>query len=202
MDMFVELYKLSTEADASTDFRGPVAMLLSALLSQNEIAVSDFLNLDGWTLLSSDLQSSFSITSPPPHTQDAIRALLAIVESPAVPYTREAWMAMVHFLSSRPVPVLKAPRKSGNKAQKLESEQQSAASALAAENLVGAYQLAVALDVKAPNKLVRTFRVDWERIKENAEQLLSDEQRIGDVLSAETREGLKEVIEGLEDVKT
>lgn len=202
VDMFVELYKLSTEADASTDFRSPVAMLLSSLLSQSEKAVPDFLNLDGWALLSSDLQSSFSSTSPPPHTQDAIRALLAIVESPAVPYSREAWMAIVHFLSSCPIPILKAPRKSGNKAQRLESEQQSAASALAAENLVGAYQLAVALVVKAPNKLRRTFRVDWERIKENAERLLNNERRIGDVLSGETREGLKEVIEGLEDVKT
>lgn len=201
MDMLVSLYKSSIAADASTDFRSPIAMLLAALLAQSEKAVSEFLNLDGWALLSSDLQSSFTATPPPPHVQDVIRALLAAVESSAVPASREAWMATVDFLSSRPIPTLKAPRKSGNKKQKLESEEESAASAVAAENLVGAYQLAVALVVKAPLKLRRTVRGHWERIKENAKRLLSDERRIGDVLSAETREGLKEVIDGLEGIK-
>lgn len=207
LDVFLDLYKTGSgggteaEAEGGTDFRGPIAMLLASLLAASEKAVTAFLDLEGWAVLATDLKSCFKEEAKPEHMHDVIRALLAIVESSAVPGSREAWMDLVTFVAAQSVPVIKAAKKSGNKKQKLDSLQESEAAAGAAENLIAAYQLAVALVVKAPTRLKRNSKKDWERIKENAERISADDGKAGGVLSTETKEGLKEIVDGLKGVK-
>jgi hypothetical protein len=69
------------------------------------------------------------------------------------------------------------------------------------ENLVAAYQLAVALVIKAPPRLKRKFRGDWKRIKENTEKMLEFGVNNDEVFNQGIIDGLKEVIEGLESVE-
>jgi len=162
---------------AGPDLRTPVAIVLGAVLRASEEAVAEFLALDGWDVLAGDLRRCFERPGERlEHVHDLVAAMLAVVESGAVPASREAWMDVVKFFGER--------RVSGLRMEEV-------------EDLVAAWQLAVALVIKAPLRLKRNFKEDWERIRECAEKLLNE----GAQLDKESREGLREIIDDLGGIK-
>jgi len=176
LDMLLVLFagrEGGAEGGGETDLRVPVAMVLDAVLRGSEKAVAEFLDMDGWMVLASDLRRCLgSAEESSSHIQDVVRAMLAVVESGAVPASREAWMEIVKFLGERDLSNLKTEQ---------------------VDDMVAAWQLAVALVIKAPVRLKKNFKRDWERIKENAEKGLSLDGPPGQ----ETREGLREIVDDL-----
>ena len=179
LDMLLVLFAEGGEGRGGPgpDLRVPVAIVLGAVLRASEKAVAEFLALDGWDVLAGDLRSCFEGPEERmEHVHDLVAAMLAVVESGAVPGSREAWMEVVKFFGER--------RLSGLRMENV-------------EDLIAAWQLAVALVIKAPLRLKRNFKGDWERIRESAEKLLDE----GTQLDKESREGLREIVDDLGVIK-
>ncbi|KIW02471.1 uncharacterized protein PV09_06277 [Verruconis gallopava] len=148
-DMLAALYKESMKADAKTDFRHPILVLLEGLLSASDEAVQMLLDHDGWDLFASDLrQTSQSSQSFATYMTDLIRVLLIIVTSDAVPQSREAWMEIPKWVSHIDI------------AQTKDTE--------AFEVLAELYQLANAIWAKAPKRLQRAAEKEMKQIAMNA----------------------------------
>ncbi|KAF4638042.1 hypothetical protein G7Y89_g24 [Cudoniella acicularis] len=106
MDMFVELYKASSEG--SLDFRYPVLLALEVImLSENGLEA--FLGQGGWEVVYNDLQS---ILKPAVYSKDVkntyaiargleiVRVLLAVVDHPSTFSPREEWMSIITSAAS------------------------------------------------------------------------------------------------------
>jgi len=222
-----------------------VCVILAVLVGDEEAeeVVDEVLGLGGWDVLAKELRCCFGEIGDggwAERTQDVVRVLLGVIESDAVPATREAWMDVVSFLASVPLPLSggveeegqveglgdvdgwvdgpsRAEGKGKGKAKlvkaddggnenillvgKLQAKTVIQRMALDCENLVSAYQLAVALVIKAPPRLKRRFQGDWKKIKENAEIMLEFGVNNGEVFKQGIVDGLKEVIEGFESVE-
>ena len=148
LDMLLALYKLSAE-DQSVDFRSPVLTALSGMLPSLDVAVQDFLDQDGWTILADDLSQILHCTSPAMRTQDLVRVLLAVVDSEAVTRSREAWLQLISSAANTSVPPAGKTVVASN----------------ALEDIVNVYQLAVAIYLKAPKRLQRLFRSEVEQLR-------------------------------------
>ncbi len=227
--------------EVSEGLKISVCVILAVLISGEDAAeaVEEFLGLGGWDLLTRELRACFEEMGEggsAERTQDVVRVLIGVVESDAVPATREAWMDVVSSLSNVPLPLSGGVEKEG-RAEKFEDVDRRIEGAYRAEdkgktkavtdggnevihlvgklqaktaaqrmefdceNLVGAYQLATALVIKAPPRLKRKFRGDWIRIKENAEKMLEFGVNNGEVFNQGIIDGLQEAIEGLESVE-
>ena len=187
MDIILALYAASTGRGdgrkTSADFRQPALILLAALLSGSEAAVQQFLEQDGWRLLAEDLEKVSSESGPvqQPYTQDVIRCLLAVVESTFVPQSRESWMPLGGMMSKLwPVNI---------------SDEQLL------DDVVAGFQLAVALVLKAPKRLKKQFKQDWQTIQRHAELMLLASQSRAQRLSTGVRDGLVEVVDGLDSLQ-
>jgi hypothetical protein len=183
MDMFMALYSSSAAPDAEVDFRHAILTCLTGLLPESDDAVQLFLDQNGWNLLQEDLLRNIvplNIGSAQPlsaHTQDIIRVLLLVVESETVPQTRLPWMTIVKQLADIKPPSLRDGEK--------------------LETLVGGWQLAVALIVKAPQNVKKTNSGNIKGIKQKAETILKE---IGRSFNVELIDSLKEVMDGLDGV--
>ena len=179
-DMLVSLYSSSITPDSRTDFRHPILLLLSGLLPLSDEAVQLFLDQNGWSILSSDLKQCFvlfqqdEVRPLPALTQDLIRVLIAIVESDAVPQSREAWMDIVKLAAKLNIPSMR------DKAR--------------LEILAGVWQLVVEIVSKAPKRLRAVVRGDAKVIQKKSEAILK-QTREG--LDDSTQESLIEVVESL-----
>lgn len=110
MDMFVDLYKLSSQG--TLDFRYPILLALEGIMI-NEEGIDGFLGQDGWLVVFEDLKSILrSTTEQPTISQSSIdagrglqivRVLLAIIDHEATSFPREDWMAVVTTTTSMKV---------------------------------------------------------------------------------------------------
>lgn len=183
MDMFMALYSSSMDTGAKIDFRHAILTCLSGLLPETDNAVQAFLDQKGWNLLQDDLLRNIAfmdigIAQPiSVHTQDIIRVLLLVVESETVPQTRLAWMTIVKQLAETRLPSFQDEDK--------------------LETLIGGWQLAVALIIKAPQSVKKTHTDNIKSIRQKAESILKEGKGS---LDTELTDSLQEVIGGLDDV--
>ncbi|KAE9970923.1 hypothetical protein BLS_004683 [Venturia inaequalis] len=183
MDMYMALYSSSMSTDAKVDFRHAILTCLTGLLVESDDVVQQFLDQKGWSLLQEDLLqniTSLSIgatQSPAAHTQDIIRVLISVVESETVPQTRLPWMTIVKQLAEIRPPSLRDEEK--------------------LETLVGGWQLAVALIVKAPHNVKRAHAENIKSVQLKAKAILRE---VKNSLNVDLVESLGEVIEALEDI--
>ncbi|QDS75095.1 hypothetical protein FKW77_007061 [Venturia effusa] len=183
MDMYMALYSSSMAADARVDFRHPILTCLTGLVPGSDDAAQQFLDHKGWTLLQDDFLHNISLLdigvsqNLAAHTQDIIRVLLLVVESETVPQTRLPWMTIVKKLAETRLPSLRDKEK--------------------LETLVGGWQLAVALVLKAPHNVKKSNAKNIESIKRKAEAISNELRGSSEV---DLVDSLREVIEGLENV--
>jgi hypothetical protein len=181
MDMLIPLYLSSAAPDSKIDFRHPILTAFLGIFPASENAVQSFLDQKGWKVLADDLEISFrllgsySLQPVPLHTHDLIRVFILIVESDAVPRSPNLWMEIVRQMANCTIP--------------------SVEDGQALETLVGGWQLVVALVMKAPTQIKKTIIQELRDIVTKA-RIISKE--VGK-LDPGTREGLTEVIDGLED---
>jgi len=105
MDMFVELYRESS-AEA-VDFRFPILTALESVMT-TEDGVDNFLNQNGWSILSGDLfsiQPSISsgmqrIAQTASRGIEVIRVLLSVIDHESTIEPREDWMDIVKVTAS------------------------------------------------------------------------------------------------------
>ncbi|KAL2064316.1 hypothetical protein VTL71DRAFT_4810 [Oculimacula yallundae] len=107
MDMFVELYKSSSQS--TLDFRYPILLALEGIMIAEE-GIDSFLGQDGWQILVEDLKRILrTITEIPALPQSSaeagrgmqiIRVLLAVIDHEATPFPREDWMDIVVITTS------------------------------------------------------------------------------------------------------
>src|SRR6266480_839685 len=93
--------------EVSEGLKISVCVILAVLISGEDAAeaVEEFLGLGGWDLLTRELRACFEEMGEggsAERTQDVVRVLIGVVESDAVPATREAWMDVVSSLSNVP----------------------------------------------------------------------------------------------------
>lgn len=183
MDMYMALYSSSMENSAKVDFRHAILTCLTGLLVGSDDAVQQFLDQKGWSILQEDLLQniaslSIDATQPPPaRTQDIIRVLILAVESETVPQTRLPWMTIVKQLAETKPPSLRDEEK--------------------LETLVGGWQLAVALIVKAPQNVNRANAENIKSIQQKAKAILNE---VKNSFKVDLVDSLGEVIDGLKDI--
>jgi hypothetical protein len=183
MDMLVPLYSRSTPSDAKIDFRHAILTALSGIFPASQDAVQTFLDEKGWKVLADDLTQCFRTlesVEPQPlplHTQDLIRVLIMVVESDAVPHVPKAWMETVRLTANCTIPTM------------TDSE--------SLDSIVGGWQLAVALVVKAPVQVGKSVAAEVKSIRMKAASILRERR---DVLTVGVEEGLGEVVDGLEGI--
>lgn len=112
-DMFMDLYRSSTEDGARLDFRRPVLVALEGTTILEDGAAS-LLDHNGWEVLTQDLLSILRATSSASNEEDAargieiVRVLIPTVEMES-PRSREAWMAVVTAVAGWAVPDAEQP---------------------------------------------------------------------------------------------
>ncbi|PVH82390.1 DUF1941-domain-containing protein [Cadophora sp. DSE1049] len=116
MDMFVELYKSSSQG--TLDFRYPVLLALECIMITEE-GIDRFLGQDGWQVVFEDLKSILRSTTEQPTVSNAsveagrglqiVRVLLAIIDHEATSFPREDWMTAVTSTTSIKIPVPTPP---------------------------------------------------------------------------------------------
>jgi Neurochondrin len=179
LDMLLALYKLSSECQ-EVDFRPAVLTALAGVLPSSDTAVDDFLEQGGWAVLANDLDRLLTNTSPNVHTQDLVRALLAVVESEAVTQSRESWMQLISSAAETTVLALR-PDLNG---------------LAALEDIISVYQLAIAIYLKAPRRLQRLFKPNMEQMRSKATSIY--EQAMGAVsLDSPVLQGTEDVLASL-----
>ena len=168
MDVLLALY----QATSDQDFRYPVLLALQGIIEVPE-GVEAFLREEGWAILSNDLQKILSISEEHARGIEIVRVLLAVLESDVTGPTKEDW-----------IPVVELAR-------------QSIVHAPDATNLelgVANCQLAVELLVRAPRSIRNRRRDTVVELRRFAAGLLTNEG----VVSGDIRDGLEEVVQGLD----
>ncbi|KAF2434539.1 DUF1941-domain-containing protein [Tothia fuscella] len=177
MDMLIPLYSGSMGTDAKVDFIHPILTALCGIFPDSEDAVQAFLDEKGWDVLSKDLKQCFTQQVFPAHTQDLIRVLLMVVESDSVPQTQQSWMDIVRVMAKYTVPSVRDIE--------------------AMETLVGGWQLAVALILKAPRRVRKEMAEEVGTITRKAGGILDE---AGERLEEGVKDGLQEIIEGFDGI--
>lgn len=103
MDMFIELYKESSQGSASMDFRYPVLLALEGIMATEE-GIESFLTQNGWQIVSADLESilrstpdgqGISVMPAENRGLQIVRVLLAVLDHEHTAYPEENWMAII-----------------------------------------------------------------------------------------------------------
>ena len=168
MDVLLALY----QAKSDQDFRYPVLLALEGIIEVPE-GVEAFLREEGWAILSNDLHKILSISEEHARGIEIVRVLLAVLESDVTGPTKEDWMPII------------------------ELSHQSVVHAPDTTNLelgVAICQLAVELMVRAPRSIRNRRRDTVVDLRRYAAGLLTDEG----VVSGDFRDGLEEVVQGLD----
>lgn len=167
MDVLLALY----QATSDQDFRYPVLLALEGIIEVPE-GVEAFLREEGWAILSNDLHKILSISEEHARGIEIVRVLLAVLESDVTGPAKEDWMPIV------------------------ELARQSVVHAADTTNLelgVAICQLAVELMIRAPRAIRNRRRDAVVELRRFAAGLLTDEG----LLSDDVRDGLEEVVQGL-----
>jgi hypothetical protein len=181
IDMLVPLYLSSTLPNSKIDFRHAILTAFSGIFPSSEDAVQSFLNHEGWDALANDLKQCFrsfgrrGSQSVPVHTQDLIRVLILVVESDTVPQSLKSWIDTIRLVANCAVPSIYHYE--------------------LLEALIGGWQLAIALFVKAPINMKNKVIEEVKSIKIKAKIFMKNENK---KLSANQREGLEEITSELD----
>ncbi|KAK6595608.1 hypothetical protein H4I96_09927 [Botrytis cinerea] len=194
MDMFIELYKISTMDEP--DFRYPILLALEGIMT-TEDGVEAFLNQDGWQVVSEDLLlilSRVADTTPPTKFQSSItaeaarglqivRILLAVIDEESTSFIKQEWLTLISTTS----------------AIKLAA---SSSSSVAIELHIAMLQLSTALLSKSGDGMRKRYSKDQEAQRKMAEELEVIVGNMGDKQeAAEFKELLSDVILDLENLR-
>ena len=171
MDVFLALYQDTSDQD----FRYPVLLSLEGIVETPE-GIEALLRAEGWAILAADLENIPRIPSEHARGIEIVRVLLAVVEADVTGPAKEEWMSIV------------------------ELARQSIAHAPDTTNLelgVAICQLAVELMVRAPRGVRNRKRDAVVEMRKVAQVLLAKV----DVLSGGVRDGLEEVVQGLDSLR-
>lgn len=174
MDLILSLY---TSKDAALQFRSPVLMGLESIIIVPE-GVDVFLAADGWSILAKDLQT-IVLSNSLDDTQrgiDIVRVLLEIVQSDVTGPAKEDWMDLVKLAAHPPSP-------------------NSTHDVTTLDLRIAVAQLAVELLVQAPRGVRRKNLASAARLLRIMRAMRNDNSVAG-----ETRDGLEEVVSGLEEL--
>lgn len=174
MDVILSLY---ISEDTALDFRSPVLMGLESIILVPE-GINTFLAADGWGILAKDLKN-IVLSNPLDDSQrgvDIIRVLLDIVQSDVTGPAKEDWMDIVELAAH--------PFKSD-----------PAHEAKALDLRIAVAQLAVELLVRAPRGVRRKNLASAKRLLRSMKGIRNDAS-----IAGEAREGLEEVVSGLEEL--
>jgi hypothetical protein len=178
-DMLLELYNLTA---TSFDLRPTILTIFHALFSSSNTAVQDFLDQDGWRILAVDFTGTIQQYQIPFRIQDIIRVMIDIVESAAVHQSREAWMKLITLIESQMLP------NTDTKPSSVDTER--------IRNILAAYQLAIALFEKAPQRLQKSHLSELRKIHSYASSIL-DSKFIAQV---SIFQDAQDVIEGIDSL--
>ncbi|OCL10755.1 DUF1941-domain-containing protein [Glonium stellatum] len=190
MDVLLALYAVDGEAKGSggAEYRNHVVLALEGITA-TAAGVESFLAQEGWERLVGDLQDCMRDAGGggrdrryPYRVLSIIRVLLAVVESEEVTQTKDEWLKFISFLARFKAPLVVSSSLNLNR-EELDP----------VEVFAAAGQLAVALVLKAPKKLQRSFKGDCDRICMSVKGLLAKGR---DLLNEGTVEGLEEVVDG------
>lgn len=217
MDVFLQLYSFETDSDVALHFQRPVLMALESIILVPE-GINSFLAADGWTVLSKDLQIIVRVEPPFPddltHHRgvDIIRVLLDIAQSDITGPVQEDWMNIVD-LAAHPFSPLSCSSSSystdlahDKEAREREREVEWTREL---DLRIAIAQLAVELLVRAPKGARRRNLASARELLESMRALgrssgqgkgnAGRKPREGLQMGSEAREGLEEVLLGLEE---
>ncbi|KAH6668720.1 Neurochondrin-domain-containing protein [Halenospora varia] len=190
MDMFMELYKTSSEGPL--DFRYPILLALEVtMLPEN--GVEAFLGQCGWEIISEDLTSILKSTveahisggtSMASRGLEIVRVLLAVVDHPSIFSPREEWMTIITHVSS------------------MKTSATLLASVL--ELQIGALQLATALLSKAVKGVQKRYVTSFPPLLGIVNQLRGLVEKLDDTECADLTASLDDVsleLENLRDIR-
>ena len=176
MDVLLALYRDTSDQD----FRYPVLLSLEGIIEIPE-GVETFLREEGWAILATDLENILRIPTEHARGIEIVRVLLAVVEADVTGPAKEEWMSIVELArqSLVPVPEMTDP-----------------------ELGVAISQLAVELMVRAPRNTRNRKRDAVAELRKYAEALLAKMDGVsGGGGGGEVRDGLEEVVQGLDGLK-
>ena len=171
-DVCLALYQDTSDQD----FQFPVLLFLEAMIEIPE-GVESFLRGEGWAILAADLQTTPPIPSEHARGIEIVRVLLAVVESDVTGPSKEEWMPIVDLA------------------------RQSIVHAPSTTNLelgIAICQLAVELLVRAPRSIRNRKRNAATEMRTYADALLAN---MDGGESGGVRDGLEEVVQGLDGLK-
>lgn len=171
-DVCLALYQDTSDQD----FRFPVLLFLEAVIEIPE-GVESFLREEGWAILAADLQTTPPIPSEHARGIEIIRVLLAVVESDVTGPAKEEWMPIVDLARQS---IVHAP------------------STADLELGIAICQLAVELLVRAPRGVRNRKRNAVTGMRKYANALLA---KVDGAESAGVRDGLEEVVQGLDGLR-
>ena len=170
MDVLFALYRDPSEQD----FRFPVLLSIEGIIEIPE-GIEAFFREDGWDIFAADLEQI--LHNPSEHVRgiEIIRVLLAVVESDVTGPAKEEWMPIVELAHQS---ILHAPKTTY------------------LDLGVAISQLAVELLVRAPRGIRTRSRDAVVELRQHVETLLGK----GDDVSGDVRDGLEEVLHGLDSL--
>ena len=171
-DVCLALYQDTSDQD----FRFPVLLFLEAIIEVPE-GVDSFLREEGWAILAADLQTTPPIPSEHARGIEIIRVLLAVVESDVTGPAKEEWMPIVDLARQS---IVDAP------------------STTDLDLGIAVCQLAVELLIRAPRGVRNRKRNAVTEMRKYADALLA---KIDGGESGGVRDGLEEVVQGLDGLK-
>ena len=171
-DVCLALYQDTSDQD----FRFPVLVFLEAMIEIPE-GVESFLREEGWAILAADLQTTPTVPSEHPRGIEIIRVLLAVVESDVTGPSKEEWMPIVDLARQSIV---------------------HASYTTDLELGIAICQLAVELLVRAPRGIRNRKRNAVTEMRKYADALLAN---MDGGESGGVRDGLEEVVQGLDGLK-
>jgi hypothetical protein len=174
MDVMLSLF---SSEDGTLDFRSPVLMCLESIIIVPE-GINAFLAGDGWSLLAKDLRNIVLGSSLDASQRgiDIVRVLLKIVESDITGPTKEDWMDLVKLAARPDYP--NPSRGAGT-----------------LELRIAVAQLAVELLVRAPTGVRRKYLAAAHGLSRIIQAMRND-----DSIAGEAREGLEEIVSGLDEL--
>jgi Neurochondrin len=183
LDMLLDLYKSISENPEDAGFRQPILTALHGVLPSSNTAVQDFLDQNGWRILTDDFMEHFKNNSLISQLQDIIRVLLDVVESSNVYQSKEAWMNIIAVAAEKELPRMD---------HGLDLTIQSSL-----EDIIATYQLALTIYDKAPTRLQKLFFSQMKKMKQNAAFIL---KLVDSSSNADLVQDAQDIVKGLSNL--
>lgn len=177
MDVLLSLYRDTS----NRDFPPAVLLCLEGIIEIPE-GVEAFLREEGWAILAADLDHILRIGQEHAHGIEIVRVLLRVAEADVTGPAKEEWMSIVDLARQS---VAHAPKTTDPDPD------------LDLDLGVAICQLAVELMVRAPRNIRNRRRDAVVELRKHAKALLLAKR---DGVSGDVRDGLEEVVQGLDSL--